>query len=139
MRGSLVASLPGDEARTLRELPSETLEALRQPGAVIMVGERLAMVPGALSAAATLADETGAALVWVPRMFQYVGVDSKGLPPDPFLITVLVRDAVVVTLCVLVVRSILRRPEGAVPDDPVWPTTGGSPVRRPARRPAEQR
>ena len=67
MQGSLVACLPGDEARTLRELPSDTRDSLRQPGAVIMVGERLAMVPGALSAAATLADETGAALVWVPR------------------------------------------------------------------------
>ena len=67
MHGSLVACLPGDEARMLLELPSDAREALRQPGAVIMVGERLAMVPGALSAAATLADETGAALVWVPR------------------------------------------------------------------------
>ena len=37
------------------------------PGAVIMVGERLAGVPGALSAAARLATSTGAALAWVPR------------------------------------------------------------------------
>ncbi len=80
------------------------------------------------------------ALVWVPRMFQYVGVDAKGLPPDPFLITVLARDAIVVALCVLVIRSILRRPDGAVPPDPVWPATG-RPVRRPrpARRPLERR
>lgn len=60
------------------------------------------------------------ALVWVPRMFQYVGVQNKGLPPDVFLATVVVRDVVVVVLCVLVVRTILRR--GDDPPDPVWPS-----------------
>ena len=30
------------------------------------------------------------ALVWVPRMYQYLGVDDKGLPVEPFLVTVLV-------------------------------------------------
>ncbi|BBG05587.1 MULTISPECIES: glycosyltransferase family 87 protein [Pseudonocardia] len=61
------------------------------------------------------------ALVWVPRMYQYLGVADKGLPMEPFLVTVLIRDAVVVGLCVVVVRQILRR----APDtgaDPVWPT-----------------
>ncbi|WP_308252437.1 glycosyltransferase 87 family protein [Pseudonocardia sp. KRD291] len=61
------------------------------------------------------------ALVWVPRMFQYVGVDDKGLPPDVFLATVVVRDAVVVTLCVLVVRTIRRRPAASPEADPLWP------------------
>lgn len=61
------------------------------------------------------------ALVWVPRMFQYVGVANKGLPPDAFLATVVVRDAVVVTLCVLVVRRILGRPAGSPDPDPAWP------------------
>jgi NADH-quinone oxidoreductase subunit G len=40
---------------------------LAQPGAVIMVGERAAGSPGALSAAVALARSTGAALAWVPR------------------------------------------------------------------------
>jgi uncharacterized membrane protein len=67
------------------------------------------------------------ALVWVPRMFYYLGVDNKGLPPDFFLGFVLVRDAVVILLGVLVVRSVLWprtdpvRELGA--DDPDWPLT----------------
>ncbi|MEV1293144.1 glycosyltransferase 87 family protein [Pseudonocardia sp. NPDC049635] len=60
------------------------------------------------------------ALVWVPRMYQYLGVADKGLPMEPFLVTVLVRDAIVVALCVLVVRQILRRAPGTA-HDPVWP------------------
>lgn len=65
------------------------------------------------------------ALVWVPRMFYYLTPENKGLPPDWFLGMVLIRDAVVVGLCVLVVRTILRpstdtvRAAGA--DDPDWP------------------
>ncbi|MEK6443363.1 glycosyltransferase family 87 protein [Pseudonocardia sp. T1-2H] len=66
------------------------------------------------------------ALVWVPRMFYYLGTDHKGLPPDWFLGAVLVRDAFVVVLCVLVVRSVLRpetdplRAPGSAAD-PDWP------------------
>jgi uncharacterized membrane protein len=66
------------------------------------------------------------ALVWVPRMFYYLGTDDKGLPPDWFLGTVLARDAFVVALCVLVVRSVLRpgtdplRAPGSAAD-PDWP------------------
>jgi uncharacterized membrane protein len=48
------------------------------------------------------------ALVWVPRMFYYLGVDHKGLPPDWFLGFVVVRDLAVVGLCVLVIREIYR-------------------------------
>ncbi|HET6500940.1 MAG TPA: glycosyltransferase 87 family protein, partial [Amycolatopsis sp.] len=40
------------------------------------------------------------ALVWVPRMFWYLGVDHKGLPEDWFLGFVVVRDLAVVALCV---------------------------------------
>jgi NADH-quinone oxidoreductase subunit G len=42
-------------------------QALAAPGAVILVGERLAEVPGALAAAARLAVASGARLAWVPR------------------------------------------------------------------------
>ena len=64
------ACQPGGEAVALRriaEQAADTLAALRQPGAVILVGERMAGVPGALSAAAELASSTGARLGWVPR------------------------------------------------------------------------
>ena len=46
-----------------------------------MVGERLAGVPGALSAAAALAAKTGAKLAWVPRRAGERGaVDAGALP-----------------------------------------------------------
>ncbi|HEY8372062.1 MAG TPA: glycosyltransferase 87 family protein [Pseudonocardiaceae bacterium] len=48
------------------------------------------------------------AFVWVPRMFYYLGPAGKGLPPDWFLGTVVVRDAVVVALCVVILRDIYR-------------------------------
>jgi NADH-quinone oxidoreductase subunit G len=67
MSGSLVASRPGAEADALRSLDDATRSLLSQPGAVIMVGERIAGSAGAASAAAALARETGAALAWVPR------------------------------------------------------------------------
>ena len=74
------------------------------------------------------------ALVWVPRMFYYLTPANKGLPPDWFLGTVVARDAMVVLLCALVVRTVLRPSEdpvraGVAPDaDPDWPVT------RPAHR-----
>ena len=67
MSGTLVPALPGDEAHALRDLPADVREALQQPGAVILVGERAASSVGALSAVAALAEQTGAALAWVPR------------------------------------------------------------------------
>jgi uncharacterized membrane protein len=77
------------------------------------------------------------ALVWVPRMYYYLGVDHKGLPPDPFLTVVLIRDALVILVMVLVVRSILRpdtdpvRAIAAPPDaDPDWPSAAVVPQLR---------
>jgi NADH-quinone oxidoreductase subunit G len=65
--GRLVPARPGEEAGALRALDDETRALLAQPGAVIMVGERIAGSAGAASAAVALARETGAALAWVPR------------------------------------------------------------------------
>lgn len=63
--------LPGDEARAVASMTAgadaDLLTQLGTPGAVILAGERLAGVPGALSAVAKLAEVTGAALAWVPR------------------------------------------------------------------------
>ncbi|MBV9312341.1 MAG: DUF2029 domain-containing protein [Pseudonocardia sp.] len=65
------------------------------------------------------------ASIWVPRMFYYLGTDAKGLPPVYFLTAVLVRDAMVLVLLVLVVRSVLRPSTDPVRrlgcDDPDWP------------------
>ncbi|WP_131815643.1 NADH-quinone oxidoreductase subunit G, partial [Mycolicibacterium flavescens] len=58
LRGRLVAAAPGAEARALDDLTEDP--QLRLPGAVILVGERLATSPGALSAASRLAAATGA-------------------------------------------------------------------------------
>jgi NADH-quinone oxidoreductase subunit G len=59
----------------------EAAEALRRPGAVVLVGERLAEVPGALSAAAALAERTGARLAWVPRRAGERGAVDAGCLP----------------------------------------------------------
>lgn len=68
MFGTLLPTAPGGEAATLADLAGNQIgELLRQPGAVVLVGERLAASPGALSAAARLAEATGARLAWVPR------------------------------------------------------------------------
>ncbi|WP_103384433.1 glycosyltransferase family 87 protein [Pseudonocardia dioxanivorans] len=68
------------------------------------------------------------AAVWVPRMFYYLTPEKKGLPPDWFLGAVLIRDALVVVLIVLVVRSVLRPDTDPVrlhgSDDPDWPGAG---------------
>ncbi|WP_024442461.1 NADH-quinone oxidoreductase subunit G [Mycobacterium sp. UM_WGJ] len=71
MFGTLLAVVPGGEAAALDGLhtgnESDLGQALRQPGAVVLVGERLAASPGALSAAIRLVEATGAKLAWVPR------------------------------------------------------------------------
>ncbi|MCV7052671.1 NADH-quinone oxidoreductase subunit G, partial [Mycobacterium heidelbergense] len=68
MSGRLLRTAPGDEPSALDGLATgEIGDLLGKPGAVIMVGERLATAPGGLSAAARLADATGARLAWVPR------------------------------------------------------------------------
>lgn len=71
MSGQLVQCTPGDEARLLADLTARpddpVTTALREAGAVVLVGERAATAPGALSAATALADTTGARLAWIPR------------------------------------------------------------------------
>ena len=80
--GATVARVvPGEEARVLAE-HDVVGEALRQPGAILLVGERLATVPGGLSAAAALADRTGAKLAWVPRRAGDRGAVDAGCLPN---------------------------------------------------------
>ena len=86
--GSVPAATAGSPARadgvggSGGALPPEVSTALRQQGAIIMVGERLAEVPGALSAAARLARQTGARLAWVPRRAGERGAIEAGAVPN---------------------------------------------------------
>jgi NADH-quinone oxidoreductase subunit G len=85
LSGTLLGTLPGGEAEALGRLVTDSAPAaaaLRQPGAVIMVGERLAGVPGALSSVARLAQVTGAGLAWVPRRAGERGAVEAGALPN---------------------------------------------------------
>ena len=66
----VLAAAPGQEAAVLRALASGDGDAAAQvaaEGSIILVGERAAQAPGALSAVVALAEATGARLAWVPR------------------------------------------------------------------------
>lgn len=75
----LIATPPGGEAAALDALAGDA--GLGRPGAVILVGERLATAPGALSAAARLASATGARLAWIPRRAGERGALEAGALP----------------------------------------------------------
>ena len=79
--GKLLATAPGGEAAALAAVDGDVAEALGKPGAVILVGERLATSAGALSAAAALAEKTGAKLAWVPRRAGDRGAIEAGCLP----------------------------------------------------------
>jgi NADH-quinone oxidoreductase subunit G len=103
LSGALLATLPGDEGAALTALTAggvasapgwtasgtekadeswkNASQALGQPGAVILVGERLAAVPGALAAATRLAFASGARLAWVPRRAGERGAVEAGALP----------------------------------------------------------
>jgi NADH-quinone oxidoreductase subunit G len=78
---ALVAATPGEEARILADDPA-VAAALATPGALLIVGERLATVPGGLSAAAAAAERTGARLAWVPRRAGDRGAVDAGCLPN---------------------------------------------------------
>ena len=95
LSGVLLPTVPGREAATLDAMGAtadsdDTMEgagagaarALRQPGAVILAGERLAEVPGALSAVVRLAERTGASLAWIPRRAGERGAIEAGALPS---------------------------------------------------------
>ncbi|GAA1802586.1 NADH-quinone oxidoreductase subunit G [Planosporangium flavigriseum] len=78
---TVLPTVPGNEASVLAE-SSAIRTALSEPGAILFVGERLATVPGGLSAAADLAAETGARLAWVPRRAGDRGALEAGCLPN---------------------------------------------------------
>jgi len=60
----------------------DAARALRAAGAVILAGERLAEVPGALSALARLTAASGARLAWIPRRAGERGAVEAGALPN---------------------------------------------------------
>ncbi|HEX4587706.1 MAG TPA: NADH-quinone oxidoreductase subunit G, partial [Mycobacterium sp.] len=79
MAGRVIECVPGAEAAALDNLADEA--QLKLPGALILVGERLAGSPGAFSAASRLAAATGARLAWVPRRAGERGALEAGALP----------------------------------------------------------
>jgi NADH-quinone oxidoreductase subunit G len=88
--GTLLPAAPGTETDWLKALTDRTgldesgeaaAEALRAEGSVIVVGERLASVPGALTAAVGTSAATGARLVWIPRRAGERGAIEAGALP----------------------------------------------------------
>ncbi|MGW8379270.1 NADH-quinone oxidoreductase subunit G [Streptomyces sp. ODS28] len=88
--GTLLPAAPGTETEWLDALAGgvgldaageEAAGALRSDGSVILVGERLAAVPGALTAAVRTAAATGARLVWIPRRAGERGAVEAGALP----------------------------------------------------------
>ena len=86
--GRAVLAAPGTETEVLdaiaagqAEQVSDVTDALRDPGAVILVGDRLAATPGALTAVLSVAEATGARLAWVPRRAGERGAVEAGPLP----------------------------------------------------------
>ncbi|MFC9324762.1 NADH-quinone oxidoreductase subunit G [Kitasatospora sp. NPDC057015] len=90
LHGALLPAAPGTEAEWLSALAADEALGddagraallLREPGAVILVGERLAGTAGALTAALRLAHSTGARLAWIPRRAGERGAVEAGALP----------------------------------------------------------
>ncbi|NEA56971.1 NADH-quinone oxidoreductase subunit G [Streptomyces sp. SID13666] len=88
--GTLLPAAPGTEPEWLDALAGgvgldeageKAAEALRAEGSVILVGERLAAVPGALTAAIRFATASGAKLAWIPRRAGERGAVEAGALP----------------------------------------------------------
>ncbi|WP_260765053.1 NADH-quinone oxidoreductase subunit G [Mycobacterium sp. SMC-4] len=76
LSGTLLRAAPGAESDAIAAATSLT------PRSVILVGERLAAAPGALSAVARLAETTGARVGWVPRRAGDRGAVEAGALPN---------------------------------------------------------
>jgi NADH-quinone oxidoreductase subunit G len=88
LSASVIPTAPGTEAEVLDALRTgddrvaAAAAALRGDDTVILVGEGLASVPGALSAVVRLADETNSGLEWVPRRAGERGAIEAGALPS---------------------------------------------------------
>jgi NADH-quinone oxidoreductase subunit G len=87
LEATVLTTFPGAEARSLHALAEGTwggpaIDALRQPGAIVLAGERLAEVPGAFSALLALSRATGVRVAWVPRRAGERGAVEAGALPN---------------------------------------------------------
>ena len=85
MDGTLIRVTPGDEPGAVEDLGlggQGALGSALDSADVILVGERMATIPGALSAVAALAATTGARLAWVPRRAGDRGALETGCLPN---------------------------------------------------------
>lgn len=83
--GTLLSCPPGGEAAAVAGLEGhapDIAEALRGAGAVILVGERAAEVPGLFTALLALSSSTGAKLAWIPRRAGERGALDAGAAPN---------------------------------------------------------
>jgi NADH-quinone oxidoreductase subunit G len=80
MHGTLVPTAPGDEPAAIASLLGHADHGV-DAGAVILVGERLATVPGGFSAVADLVATSGARVAWVPRRAGDRGALDTGCLP----------------------------------------------------------
>ncbi|MGQ0846987.1 MAG: NADH-quinone oxidoreductase subunit G [Sporichthyaceae bacterium] len=81
--GTLLTTVPGGETAMLDRIGAGewgVADQLRNAG-TILVGERLAAVPGALTAVTRLAQATGAAVAWIPRRAGERGALETGVLP----------------------------------------------------------
>lgn len=79
LNARVVACVPGTEAQVLGSLKDE---GLLDDQTILLVGERANLSQGALTAAAHLAEQTGAKLAWVPRRAGEVGAVEAGCLPN---------------------------------------------------------
>ncbi|MGY6656542.1 NADH-quinone oxidoreductase subunit G [Amycolatopsis sp. TRM77291] len=82
--GELLACAPGAEAAAIDGIAQHAQDvdqALASEGAVILVGERAAEVPGLFSALHRLVERTGARLAWIPRRAGERGALAAGAAP----------------------------------------------------------
>jgi NADH-quinone oxidoreductase subunit G len=75
---TLIACAPGAEAHALEELASDSSLGAET---IILLGERLASIPGALSTASALGHRLGAKLAWIPRRAGERGAIEAGCLP----------------------------------------------------------
>ncbi len=75
LKADVIATVPGTEPEALAALSADA-------DTILLVGERAAVIPGALTAAAQFADDTGARLAWIPARAGDRGAVEAGCLPN---------------------------------------------------------
>ncbi len=74
LKAEVIPTVPGTEPEAVARLQADA-------DTIVLVGERAAVIPGALNAVADLADRTGARLAWIPRRAGDRGAVEAGCLP----------------------------------------------------------